>query len=99
MLPVLSVLSVLLLGPWAHALHTCPAEAGKQTRIQGISLHPHFPTSRPEAVYIVWVCRLAGRENKGPDQPSYIPQGTKDKTIEAAGVCSSAFPVLASRAS
>ena len=48
---------------------------------------------------MVWVCHLAGRENKGPDQSNYVPQGIEDETTEAAGVCSSAFPVLASRAS
>lgn len=30
------------------ALHTCPAEAERKTGIQGISLHPHFPTTDPK---------------------------------------------------
>lgn len=80
------------------ALHTCPAEAGRK-RNSGDLTASALSNQQTEAVYMVWVCHLAGRENKGPDQSNYVPQGTEDETTEAAGVSSSAFPVLASRAS
>lgn len=59
-----------------------PSRSRRKTGIPGDLTASALSYHRPEAVYMVWVCHLAGRENKGPDQSNYISQGTKTKPLK-----------------